>query len=154
MYICLTFTIYAIIRSNWYSGYGILIFCLTEMYILCILGTAISTEVTYNHEKNCFPFHFSLMQNFFFEKLFYVIFHVLVRILLKLNELDFILSSLSFETCPDFLRCNRRTISRSKNNILQVLQIFLPTSISCVSLNYSFMHKMICDSYSKNFRKI
>lgn len=153
MYICLTFTIYAIIRSNWYSGYGILIFCLTEMYILCILGTAISTEVTYNHEKNCFPFHFCSMQNFIWKIVLRYISWAR-RILLKFNELDFILSSLSFETCPDLLRCNRRTISRSKNNILQVLQIFLPTSISCVSLNYSFMHKMICDSYSKNFRKI
>lgn len=45
VYICLTFTIYAILRSKWYSGFGILVFCLTEMYILCILGTAISTEV-------------------------------------------------------------------------------------------------------------
>ncbi|XP_037040732.1 odorant receptor 67d-like [Bradysia coprophila] len=44
VYVCLNFTIYAIIRSNWYSGYGILLFGLTELYILCILGTAIKTE--------------------------------------------------------------------------------------------------------------
>nr|QGW45437.1 odorant receptor 64 [Bradysia odoriphaga] len=44
VYVCVNFIIYAIIRSNWYSGYGMLLFCLTEVYILCILGTAIKTE--------------------------------------------------------------------------------------------------------------
>lgn len=53
VYVCLIFAIYAIIRSNWYSGYGFVVFCLTELYILCILGTTIKSEVNQWNRNRC-----------------------------------------------------------------------------------------------------
>lgn len=52
VYVSLIFSVFAIIRSNWYSGCGFFVFCLTEIYILCILGTTIKTEVIHRKIYN------------------------------------------------------------------------------------------------------
>ncbi|KAJ6635265.1 Odorant receptor 67d [Pseudolycoriella hygida] len=44
VYMSMVFTIYAIIRNKWYSGFGIVVFFLVEIYILCFLGTTIKNE--------------------------------------------------------------------------------------------------------------